>query len=72
VWGVTAVLGEQAGSLDERFREAVDAAEEAGHIKEGDQIIMTGGVAGSLPGSANVLQIYTVGEERLEGVEDQP
>ncbi len=65
VWGVTAVLGEQAGSLDERFKEAVDAAEEAGHIRGGDQIIMTGGVAGSLPGSANVLQIYTVGEDRL-------
>jgi pyruvate kinase len=62
VWGVTAVLGEQAGSLDERFQEAVDAAEEAGQVKKGDRIIMTGGVAGSLPGSANVLQIYTVGE----------
>jgi pyruvate kinase len=64
VWGVTAVLGEQAGSLDERFQEAVDAAEEAGQVKKGDRIIMTGGVAGSLPGSANVLQIYTVGEDR--------
>jgi pyruvate kinase len=63
VWGVTAVLGEQAGSLDERFQEAVDAAEEAGQVKKGDRIIMTGGVAGSLPGSANVLQIYTVGED---------
>jgi pyruvate kinase len=66
------VLGEQAGSLDERFREAVDATEEAGHLEEGDQIIMTGGVAGSLPGSANVLQIHTVGEERLEGEDTQP
>ncbi len=64
VWGVTAVLGEQAGSLDERFLEAVAAAEEAGHIKKGDQIIMTGGVAGSLPGSANVLEIYTLGDDR--------
>jgi pyruvate kinase len=72
VWGVAAVLGEQAGSLDERFQEAVDAAEKAGHVEEGDQLIMTGGVAGSLPGSANVLQIYTVGENRLEGGADQP
>jgi pyruvate kinase len=63
VWGVTAAPGEQAGSLDERFQEAVGAAEGAGLIKKGDQIIMTGGVAGSLPGSANVLQIYTVGDE---------
>jgi pyruvate kinase len=64
VWGVTAIRGEQAGSLEERFEEAVEAAEEAGHLKEGDQIIMTGGTAGSLPGSANVVEVYTVGEDR--------
>jgi pyruvate kinase len=64
VWGVTAIRGEQAGSLEERFQEAVEAAEEAGHLKEGDQIIMTGGTAGSLPGSANVVEVYTVGEDR--------
>jgi pyruvate kinase len=64
VWGVSAVLGEQAGTLDERFLEAIGAAKEAGHIKKGDQIIMTGGVTGSMPGSANVLEIYTVGDDR--------
>jgi hypothetical protein len=25
---------------------------------------MTGGVTGSMPGSANVLEIYTVGDDR--------
>jgi pyruvate kinase len=64
VWGVTAIRGEQAGSLEDRFRTAVGAAEEAGHLKEGDRIIMTGGTAGSLPGSANVVEVYTVGEDR--------
>jgi pyruvate kinase len=64
VWGVTAISGEQAGSLEERFLGAVEAAEEAGHLKEGDQVIMTGGTAGSLPGSANVVEVYTVGEDR--------
>jgi pyruvate kinase len=64
VWGVTAIRGEQAGSLEERFLGAVGAAEEAGHLKEGDQVIMTGGTAGSLPGSANVVEVYTVGEDR--------
>jgi pyruvate kinase len=64
VWGVTAILGEQAGSLEERFEESVGAAEEAGQLKEGDQIIMTGGVVGSTPGSTNVLEVYTVGEDR--------
>jgi pyruvate kinase len=42
----------------------VDAAEEAGHLKEGDQIILTGGTAGSLPGSTNVVEVLTVGEDR--------
>ncbi len=64
VWGVTSVLGEQAGTLDERFLESIEAAEESGNLKKGDQIIMTGGVAGSRPGTANVLEIYTVGDER--------
>jgi pyruvate kinase len=64
VWGVTAIRGEQAGSLEERFRGAVEAAERAGHLEEGDQIIMTGGTAGSVPGSANVVEVFTVGEDR--------
>jgi pyruvate kinase len=65
VWGVSSILvREQAGTLDERFREALEAAEQGGHLKEGDQLIMTGGIAGSSPGSANVLEIYTVGDER--------
>jgi pyruvate kinase len=63
VWGVTAIQGEQAGSLEERFQGAVDAAEKAGHLKQGDQIIVTGGTAGSMPGSANVVEILTVGED---------
>jgi pyruvate kinase len=64
VWGVNAIQGEQAGSLEERFLGAVHAAEEAGHLEEGDQIIMTGGTAGSLPGTANVVEVFTVGEDR--------
>ncbi|HZY65288.1 MAG TPA: pyruvate kinase [Rubrobacteraceae bacterium] len=63
-WGVTAILGEQAGTLEDRFRTAVEAAEDAGELNEGDQVIMTGGTTGSTPGSTNLLQIYTVGEDR--------
>ena len=63
VWGVTSILGEQAGSLDDRFARAVDAAKEAGHLQDGDEVILTGGRAGSLPGSTNVVEVVTVGEE---------
>jgi pyruvate kinase len=61
---VISIRGEQAGSLEERFDEAVGAAERAGHIRDGDRLVMTGGVAGSLPGSTNVLKVYSVGEDR--------
>src|ERR687894_1056563 len=63
VWGVTSILGEQAGSLDDRFAGAVDAAKRAGHLQDGDEVILTGGRAGSLPGSTNVVEVVTVGEE---------
>ena len=62
VWGVTSILGEQAGSLDDRFAGAVDAARKSGHLQDGDEVILTGGRAGSVPGSTNVVEVVTVGE----------
>ena len=62
VWGIVSIQGEQAGSLEERFDGAVEAALAGGHIKDGDEIILTGGTAGSLPGSTNVVEVLTVGE----------
>ncbi|CAA9453286.1 MAG: Pyruvate kinase [uncultured Rubrobacteraceae bacterium] len=63
VWGVTSILGEQAGSLDDRFTETIKAAREAGHLEDGDEVILTGGRAGSLPGSTNIVEVVTVGED---------
>ena len=63
VWGVTSILGEQAGSLEDRFAGAVDAARQAGHLQDGDEVILTGGRAGSVPGSTNVVEVVKVGEE---------
>jgi len=63
VWGVTSILGEQAGSLDDRFTGAIKAAKEAGHLQDGDEVILTGGRAGSSPDSTNVVEVVTVGEE---------
>src|SRR5215210_6855126 len=63
VWGVVAIHGEQAGSLEDRFKRAIEAAREAGHLKDGDEVILTGGTAGSVPGSTNVVEVSTVGED---------
>jgi pyruvate kinase len=63
VWGVTSILGQQAGTFEDRFREAIEAAENGGHLKSGDEVILTGGTAGSTPGSTNLLQVHTMGED---------
>jgi pyruvate kinase len=63
VWGVIPIHGEQAGSLEDRFDGAVKAAREAGYLKDGDEVILTGGTAGSVPGSTNVVEVSTVGED---------
>ncbi|HET7480349.1 MAG TPA: pyruvate kinase [Rubrobacteraceae bacterium] len=62
VWGVTSIEGEQAGTLEDRFRGSIEAAKRAGHLQDGDEVILTGGVAGSMPGSTNALQVHTVGQ----------
>lgn len=63
IWGVTSIVGDQGGSIEERFRKSLESAEEAGHLKDGDRIVFTGGVAGSMPGSTNLLQVHTLGDE---------
>ncbi|MCA1716392.1 MAG: pyruvate kinase [Actinobacteria bacterium] len=62
VWGVDAVHGEQRGGIEERYDEAVRAAREAGLVKEGDEVILTGGSMSTMPGSTNMLKLHTIGE----------
>src|ERR687897_1146914 len=63
VWGVDAVHGEQRGGIEERYDEAVRAARAAGLVKEGDEVILTGGSMSTMPGSTNMLKLHKIGEE---------
>ncbi len=63
VWGVNAVHGEQRGGIEERYDEAVRASRKAGLVKEGDEVILTGGSMSTMPGSTNMLKLHTIGEE---------
>src|SRR5919206_1441049 len=63
VWGVNAVNGEQRGGIEERYDEAVRATRKAGLVREGDQVILTGGSMSTMPGSTNMLKLHTIGEE---------
>jgi pyruvate kinase len=63
VWGVNAINGEQRGNVEERYDEAVRAACESGLVKNGDEVILTGGSMSTTPGSTNMLKLHTIGEE---------
>ncbi|MDQ3923215.1 MAG: pyruvate kinase [Actinomycetota bacterium] len=63
VWGVSAISGAQRGGVEERYDEAVRAALKSGLVKEGDEMILTGGSTSTMPGSANMLKLHTAGEE---------
>src|SRR5919205_166010 len=62
VWGVNAIHGEQRGNVEERYDEAVRATRKAGLVKEGDEVILTGGSMSTMPGSTNMLKLHTIGE----------
>ena len=55
--------GTISGGMIPKIAGAIEAAKRAGHLEDGDEVILTGGRAGSLPGSTNVVEVVTVGEE---------
>ena len=63
VWGVSAVHGQQRGGIEERYDEAVRASRKAGLVKDGDEVILTGGSMSTTPGSTNMLKLHIIGEE---------
>jgi pyruvate kinase len=56
-WGVTPILIEQCGDVEELWNASVRAAREAGHIEVGDRVVITAGTQVNLPGSTNVIKV---------------
>src|ERR687886_1330534 len=63
VWGVNAVHGEQRGGIEERYDEAIRATRKAGLVKEGDEVILTGGSMRNMAGLTDMVNVPTIGEE---------
>ncbi|HOP62082.1 MAG TPA: pyruvate kinase [Spirochaetota bacterium] len=61
-WGVTPVLSKEAETTDEIFQNAVDNAVQAGFIKSGDLVIITGGMPVGISGTTNMIKIHIVGD----------
>lgn len=59
-WGVTPVLTQKFNSVDVMFYYAVKHAEEALHLKKGDNVIITGGSVGGPSGSTNTIRLEII------------
>lgn len=64
VWGVQATLIERAPTSEAMIESCMNAALEAGAVKEGDLVIITGGVPVGVPGRTNMIQVRMVNEMR--------
>ena len=59
-WGVIPVLSEHFNSTDVLFYHALKAAKEKLNLKEGDGVVMTGGVINGAPGNTNMIKVETI------------
>lgn len=59
-WGVTPLIAPRTDSTDEVLSQAVQAARERELVKAGDTVVLTGGAAGSVPGTTNLVRILVV------------
>ncbi len=66
-WGVYPVMTERKETTDEVFEQAVSRASASELVKNGDLIVITGGMIADVSGTTNMLKVHIVGDLLLEG-----
>lgn len=59
-WGVLPLLIHEENTAEDLFREAVEAAVEAGYLQPGDRVIITAGMPLGISGKTNQLRVIEV------------
>lgn len=67
-WGVVPVHAEEATTTDEIFQNSVENAFKEGLVKNGDLVVITGGMPVGISGTTNMIKIHVVGDILVEGV----
>jgi pyruvate kinase len=62
VWGVTPVITNEVGTSDEMMQACIEATVKIGAVKDGDVVVVTGGVPVNIPGSTNFLKVHRIGQ----------
>jgi pyruvate kinase len=60
VWGVYPILAARSETTDQVINEAVEAAQQHGYVKEGDIVIITGGLVGYGVGNTNMMKVHLI------------
>jgi pyruvate kinase len=59
-WGVYPLLARRTANTDQMLADAVHAAREHGLVQPGDLVVVTGGAAGSAPGTTNLIKAQVI------------
>lgn len=62
VWGVYSLICPFTTDVEESVSNSLSIVQEEGLIKGGDNVVFTSGIPLGVPGSTNLVQVYTVGE----------
>ncbi len=66
-WGVYPILTEMRDTSSSVFDQAIDKASDTDLIKNGDLVVITGGMPAGVSGTTNTLRVHIVGDVLLEG-----
>lgn len=66
-WGVTPLLADVKQSTDDLFAHAVERAQAAGFVRDGDIVVITAGVPLGINGTTNLLKVHVVGDILVSG-----
>ena len=66
-WGVVPVDSEERSNSDELFEHAVTKAQETGIVKDGDLVVITGGMPVGVAGTTNMMKVHLVGHVLVSG-----
>jgi pyruvate kinase len=59
-WGVYPLLSQRGGTTDAVIADAVESAQSAGYVKEGDVLIVTGGSVEGAGGNTNLMKVHLI------------
>ncbi len=66
-WGITPLLAQKMNDTDSILTHACDLAEKADLIRQGQCVVITGGIHADISGSTNMLKVQIIGDVLIRG-----